>query len=172
MSKREWKVGSRVQCIEWKNGESTIHTGTATNLVMESRPKHSYGYRATQELEYFVSQITVKWDDGEEETLKEYEVTPEDTELERQFRTQAALITKQINEKLSLASKYLDEAEAIAEEHGIPFTSGVSPLGQSYLTKSFPEKWAGVSQEVMREVTEAYSEYIDSYYGWVHSAIC
>jgi len=47
---------------------------------------------------------------------------------------------------------YLDEAEKIAEEHGIPFSSGVSPLSQNYMTRSFPEKWDGVSSDVANSV--------------------
>lgn len=165
--KEEWKVGDRVQ---WHEGD-TFFGGAISELITETRETPSYGMYRRSTTETFVSKVIVKWDDGEEETLETYDVDPEDTPLEREFRVKAPEIAKMIYEKLELASKYLDEAEAIANEHGIPFSSSISPLGQSYMAPTFREKWPDVSKEVMESVTDTYSEY-DDYYGWQHSAVC
>src|SRR6185369_14445496 len=111
----------------------------------------------------------VKWDDGKEESnLSPWHVVPEDSPLEREFRLKAAEIGDMIHEKLAIASKALDEAEAIAEEHGISFSAGISPLSQSYMAASAGDKWPDVSKEFMNEITETYGEYD----GWQHSAVC
>jgi hypothetical protein len=173
-NKDEWKVGDRVQWIDWNGQSETYFGGAITEVITATREKSAYRrfYGSnSSETETFVSKVVVKWDDGEEETLDEYDADPEDTPLEREFRTKAPEIAKLINEKLKLASQYLDEAEAIASEHGIPFASNISPLSQSYMTPTFREKWPDVSKEVMESVTNTYAEY-DEYSGWQHSAVC
>ncbi len=172
--KEEWKVGDRVQWSEWKERVETIHTGAITALITATREKPNYGYynrNRVPEMETYVEKVTVKWDDGEEETLNQYDVYPEDSPLEREFRLKAPEVLKLIDEKLAIAGKAISEAEAIAEEHGIPFSAGVSPLGQNYLATTFPSKWDGVSKEVVESVTETYAEH-GEYYGWQHSAVC
>ena len=173
--KEDWKVGDRVQRSEWIDRKETIYAGILTAVITATREKSRYngfGYHSRPpETETYVDKVTVKWDDGEEETLDQWSVQPEDSELEREFRTKAPDILDQINEKLDLANKYLSEAMDIAEEHGVPFSSGISPLGQNYMTRSFPSKWDGVSKEVVDSVTETHAEYGD-YYGWQHSAVC
>lgn len=178
MRRDPWKVGDRVQKIEWVNGKEVIHVGAISDVVTETREKNSYdrfggyGYGSQKKTtETYVKSISVKWDDGKEETgLNTWAVHSEDSPLEREFRIKAAEVGNLIGEKLAIASKALDEAEAIAEEYGISFSAGVSPLSQSYIAASAEEKWPGVSEEFRNEVTEAYSEYGGS--GWAHSAVC
>lgn len=175
---KSWTVGERVQWIDYestdKSAHGTIYEGTISGVTMETREKRGY-YRYDNgrpgETEQFVSHVTVKWDDGEEDTLDHYSVEPVDSTMEREFRTLAPVIANQISEKLALANKYLSEAEAISEEHGIPFGSSISALSQDYFPNSFPTKWDGVSKRVMQDVTQTHNEH-DSYYGWVHSSVC
>jgi hypothetical protein len=172
--REEWKVGDRVQWIDYEKDTPTrgaIHAGVISALTMATREKRNYYNRFDNATEKYVSHVTVKWDDGEEETLNEYDVQPEDTEMEREFRKVAPSILDQIYEKVALANKYLTEAEQLSEEHGIPFGSGISSLGQDYFPSTFPAKWNEVSKEVMQEVTDTHNEH-DSYYGWVHSSVC
>src|SRR6185369_14160292 len=125
MSDKDWKVGNRIQKSEWVDHKEIIHTGAITDVVTETREKQSYdrwgGYgrgAQTTVTETFIKSISVKWDDGKEESnLSPWHVVPEDSPLEREFRLKAAEIGDMIHEKLAIASKALDEAEAIAEEH-------------------------------------------------------
>lgn len=176
MSHNDWKVGDRIQKSEWVDHKETIHTGAVTDVVTETREKQSYdrwgGYgrgSQTTVTETFIKSISVKWDDGKEETdLSPWHVSPEDSEFEREFRIKSREITDLIGEQLAIADKALDEAVAIAEAHGVSFSSGVSPLSQSYIANSAKEKWPEVSERFMNEITEAYGEYG----GWQHSAVC
>jgi len=176
MSDKEWKVGDRIQKSEWVDRKEVITTGAITDVVTETREKQSYdrwgGYgrgAQTTVTETFIKSISLKWDDGKEESgLSPWHVQPEDSEMEREFRIKAAEIGDLIQAKLSEASKALDEAEAIAEEHGISFSSGISPLSQSYKAASAGDRWPDVSSEFMNEITESHGEYD----GWQHSAVC
>lgn len=168
--KEDWKVNDRVQWSDWVEKQEIIHAGTITALVMATREKRSYhyGYNRKPETEEFVEKVVVKWDDGEEETLESYQVNPEDNEMERLFRNSIGDASKRIDEKLSLASKYLREAVEISEETGIPFSTGISFLSQGYVPRSFEGKFPDVSRELMSEICEVHNEYD----GWQHSAVC
>jgi len=172
---KEWQVNDRVQYIDWQDESRPIYTGTVQTVYTETRevPYWSYGLgsRRDSKTETYVSELDIKWDDGEVERLKTYDVKPEDSELEREFRVKAAEVLPLIDQELAKADEYLSRAQAIADEHGIPFPSHISPLSQSYMTHSFTDKWPGVSKEVVEEVTQTYSDY-DDYYGWQHSAVC
>jgi len=175
MADKEWKVGDRVQKSEWIDRKETIHVGVVTEVITATREKYvsrySYGYRPNQtpEMETYIDKISVKWDDGKEETgLSPWHVHPEDSPLEREFRLKAAEVGALIGAKLAIAEQAIDEAVAIAEEHGISFSAGVSPLGQSYMAESASDKWPDLSKEFMNGVTDSYGEYD----GWQHSAVC
>lgn len=172
MSHKDWKNGDRVQKSEWVDRKEVIHTGAVTDVVTETRERQSYrgfGYSKTTEMVTEITGISIKWDDGKEETgLSPWSVQPEDTEYEREFRLKAPEILDLINEKLAIADKAIDEAVAIAEEHGVSFSASVSPLGQSYLAASAEEKWPEVSKKFMSEITETHGEYD----GWQHSQVC
>ena len=176
MSSKDWKSGDRVQKSDWNSGKEVIITGAVTDVVTETREKHRYdpygGFgRGSQrtETETYIKTISVKWDDGTEQSdLSPWHVVPEDSALEREFRLKAAEVGSLIDEKLAIASKALDEAEALAEEHGISFHAGISPLSQSYKANSAGDKWPDLSEEFMNEITESYGEYG----GWQHSAVC
>ncbi len=74
--------------------------------------------------------------------------------------------------------------EEICEETGVPFYTGVSPLGQVYQPNSFQEKWAPLLDKTV-EVVSKYGNYKTSlfdqltdgngsgeYEGWQHSSVC
>lgn len=164
----DWKAGDRVQTYD-KNGD--IKVGAVDSLVTETRERQEYGgwSRVPKTVtETFLSEVKVKWDNGEEESLKPYQLRPEDNELERQFRLAVPDAHKRIQEKIALAEKYLAEAVDISEETGIAFSAGISFLSQSYKPASFSDKFPDVSEELMQEVTDSYCEYE----GWQHSAVC
>lgn len=173
---KNWSVGDRVQKSEWVDRKEVLHTGAVSSVETETREKHRYdpygGYgRGSQrtETETVIKTISVKWDDGKEETgLSPWHVYPEDTEFEREFRLKAPGILDLIQEKIAIADKAIDEAVALAEEHGVSFSASVSPLSQSYIAGSASDKWPEVSSEFMKEITEAYGEYD----GWQHSQVC
>ncbi len=173
--KEEWKVGDRVQKTEYKDGMETYHTGVISAVETATREKSrysSYGYysrTAVPETKTYVNKISVKWDDGKEESdLSTWSVVPEDTEYERAFRKAVPEAQRRIEEKLALATKYLREAVDISEETGIPFDTSISFLSQSYRPGSTGDKFPEVDSEFVKEVTECYNEYE----GWEHSAVC
>lgn len=170
MSKRDWQVGDRVQKI---NADHTFSVGSVTDRVMITRELNDYSsFKRGLKTETTLDKVAVKWDDGTQETLGIWSVEKEDSELEREFRKVAPAILDQIESKLAVARTALREATDIANQHGIPFSSDVSPLSQSYMTPSFTSKWPDVAAHVVEEVTQAYHNYGEEYYGWVHSAVC
>lgn len=170
----KWNVGARVQTDEVVDGKTIFHVGAVTevNTHEEQRTKRDwYSNKDTTYTEVVVDNIKVKWDNGLEETLGQYEVYPEDSEAERQFRAVAADASRRIEEKLALASKYLDEAVEISDETGVPFHTGISFLSQSYFPGNTGEKFEDVDSEFVNEISGAYhSEYGEQ--GWQHSAVC
>jgi hypothetical protein len=101
------------------------------------------------------------------------EKTPERSALEEQFEaTYDAAITS-IRVEVAKAREALSAAVKIAEEHGVPFRSGISPLGQGYIPKSFEKKFPGIDENFVSEVADVYDRYGDGLYaGWQHSAVC
>lgn len=169
MSKKNWSVGDRVQ----KRNKDAFIVGAITVLNTETITKSpgwgSLSSRSKEET--VIKSAVVKWDDGTEETLQSWGLHPEDSALERQFRSAVPDVHALISEKLALSAQYLAEAQKISDDSGIPFYSHISPLSQSYVPNSLQEKWNEVSREVVQEETEAGSE--DDYCGgWQHSAVC
>ena len=116
----------------------------------------------------YYAHAVVRYNDGTEKTIKVDDLDVRDSELEREFRNKVPLIMPLIDAKLAEASKALSEAELIAEEHGIPFSSSVSFLGQGYRPESFDAKYGEVSRDIVTALTDAHNEYA----GWEHSAVC
>lgn len=96
-------------------------------------------------------------------------------QLEREFYQMATSVNEQIETRLELARKALEEACNIADEFGVPFRShGVSQLGQSYIPKSFYDKYDGIDRDLVHELTDTYPPTDDDYQkvGWERSALC
>lgn len=170
MEKEDWKVGDRVQ---QESSDGSIKTGAVLSVKEDEREVYEYSYSFSsrskpKKMEKFISKLTVKWDDGKEETDDSYRFYAEDSDFEREFRNIMPAAAERINEKLNLASKYLAEAVQISEEAGVPFTSHISFLSQAYTPMSFAEKFPDVPPSFMKEIAGIYHEYK----GWEHSQVC
>ncbi len=171
--KLKWSVGDRVQTDE----DGVIRVGAIsaveTHEVERTKYNYDYSWRAgSREQKYMATEIksiSVKWDDGQEETgLGEYDVYPEDSEIERAFRLSYQDAQARIDVEMEKAWAAIQAAVKISEETGVPFSAGVSPLSQSYIPNSLQEKFPDLSREFYSELAGAYGEYE----GWQHSAVC
>lgn len=164
----EWKVGSRVQTD--KKGELRVGVVTAVDSQEVQKTRRDwYSRKEETYTEVEIKSIDVKWDDGEEQKeLGEWDVYPEDSEVERAFRLAVDDAHRRIDEKMAIARAALNEAVKISEETGIPFSASVSPLSQSYIPDSLSEKFPDVDRDFYSEMTGASGEYE----GWQHSAVC
>lgn len=166
MEETEVKVEDLIQTY---GDDDILYEGVITAVIPPKRERpRDYWNCTPAEQEDFLTFITVKYDDGDEETVNCWDVSPRDSEIEREFRLAAPDVLEKINEYLQKADAALDKAVALSEKHGIPFSSGISPLSQSYLPGSFAEKFPGVSRDIMSSVADASNEYE----GWEHSAVC
>lgn len=168
-----WNVGDRVQSEKTDQIRVGAVTAVETEQVERTRRDYSYGYGARSRdekyMETVIKSISVKWDDGEEQTgMGEYDVNREDSEMERSFRLALSDAQARIDAEMDKAWAAVQAACKISEETGIPFSAGVSPLSQSYIPNSLSEKFPGVEREFYSELAGAYGEYE----GWQHSAVC
>lgn len=93
-------------------------------------------------------------------------------DLEKEFRETVVEISNQIRAKVREASKALDEAVALSEEHGVPFYSTVSPLSQTYSPTSVVDKWPGLDSETIEDISGGWTREYGFGAGWQHSAVC
>lgn len=102
------------------------------------------------------------------------EAQPNPILLDAMFEGLVETIGKDIQEKINAAQKLMQEAESLADQHGIPFYSAYSGLGQAYVPSSFYTKFKGIDLELAAEITNVGSWDLDNEYsdGWQHSAIC
>lgn len=94
-----------------------------------------------------------------------------ESELEQEFRKLVDNKFNLINAKLNQANQLIDEAISISEEYGIPFSSSLSQVGQSYYPNSFRKKFPDLDIDFVSEVTGSYHN-DPEYGGWEHSAVC
>lgn len=116
-------------------------------------PDPTWGDTADEKIAYY------KWHDEYKRLWRE-NLSP----LEKKYLETKEAVTKEINEKLEIASKAISEATQLAEEHGISFDANVSPLSQVYRAASFEEKWP--------ELDKSWSKDFPEYGGWEYSAVC
>lgn len=169
----KWNVGDRCQTDKNDTIRVGVITAVETHQVERTRYSYSYSFGSRNKEEKYmeteIKSISVKWDDGEEQTsLGQYDVYPEDSEAEREFRLALSDAQARIDAEMNKAWAALEAAVKISEETGIPFSAGVSPLSQSYIPNSLSEKFPGVDREFYSELAGAYGEYE----GWQHSAVC
>lgn len=164
---REVKVGARVQ----KNEDvAEPMGGVITAHEPAKRPRErEYWKFSKEEQADMEDHWVITWDDGT--TSLETYPQLEDNELERQFRKAADEALVKIQKLVAKAAKALDEAEEIAEKYGIPFSSSVSPLSQSYYPTTTSELYPDLDREFIDNVAGTYhSDYGEE--GWQHSAVC
>lgn len=172
MNMSDFKVGDRVQWVDRDTDEVT--GGTIESTIAPKRMKTNDWWNTQKyteaEREEMITYANIKWDDNTSDSVDIDDLDPEDSALEREFRLAAAPVLSEIQRKVAQASKLLSEAVKLSEEHGIPFNSDVSFLGQSYTPESFQEKYPDLSSDLVYEITEASNEYGDA--GWEHSDVC
>lgn len=99
-----------------------------------------------------------------------------DSELAKEFEEHCKKIQELIRAKVSAAGDLLREAESLADEHGVPFRSGVSFIGNHYIPAGFEDtKWGKLNHDTVNEIAGVWGDYIDDLYysgGWLHSAVC
>lgn len=164
------KAGSRVQYHDRMANKVSVGV---IGQVIPAIQKKRYGYPdeapiTDQDRREMQDWFSVKWDSGEVETIEQWRCTVEDDELEREYRVTYLQANYQIQEKLSQASKFLVEAQQISEETGVAFDSSLSPITQTYRPISQEEKWKGLDQKFVADVTGAHNEWA----GWEHSQVC
>lgn len=165
----DWEVGNRVQI---ENADGTFKVGEITAVNTEEVQVRINDWRNGKDTfrpEIQIKSVDVKWDDGEEQKgIGKWDVSQEDSEVERSFRLAIEDAHKRIFEKMATARAALQEAVKISEETGIPFRAGVSPLSQSYIPNSLGDKFPDIDRSFVHDIAEAYGEYD----GWQHSAVC
>jgi hypothetical protein len=103
---------------------------------------------------------------------------PYEAPLAKEFAQLCQDVGLQIKVKVAEAQKALREAEEIADKHGVPFRSSISPLSNSYVPGSFSKtKFVKLDQEVVCEIAGVWGDYIGELLGgdrggWVASAVC
>jgi hypothetical protein len=163
------KVGDRVQAYN-KDGDPL--DGVIVSILPPKKERtNEYWSLSDKKRLDMTAHATIKWDAGGETDEPVDSIDPEDSELERQFRVEAASVIKKIDKKLAIASKALDEAVELSEKHGIPFSTSVSPLSQSYFPTTFSEKFGDIETDLVDSITGASTEYPEDG-GWEHSAVC
>lgn len=119
--------------------------------------------------------VIVEWQDGDcsPVAIADIEECPvSDARLEKEFETLADSVGAEIQSKLKEAEKLLNEACALADEHGIPFFTNISLLGQPYVPEAFETKWNDLDRDFVANITEVASYDLGSAYGWQHSMVC
>jgi len=91
------------------------------------------------------------------------------SELEREFQKVVEKASAKIEEQIKIARQAIDKAVKISEKYGVPFYSGITPLGMSYTPSSFFEKFDELSSEF---VEDKLWFSVSEYEGWEHSSIC
>lgn len=163
------EVGAEVQLVDYETDE--VYDGVITTIIAPARqrPANEWDY-TEEELADTVTMANVKYDDGSEETINIEALQERDSELEREFRVSASKALKQIHVKLEEASDALAAAVDLSEKYGIPFSTQISFLGQSYTPDSLEEKFEDLDKDFVNCITGASNEY--GYAGWEHSAVC
>lgn len=119
--------------------------------------------------------VIVEWQDGNCSSVNPavIEAVPlSDGKLEKEFEDLATSVGLEIQDKITQAEKLLNEACALADEHGIPFFTSVSLLGQPYVPEKFETKWCDLDRDFVTDLTEVMSNDLGSAYGWQTSQVC
>jgi len=94
------------------------------------------------------------------------------SKLEAEFERLADSVGETIKNKIMEAQKLLGEACALSDQHGIPFWTNISELGQPYVPYSFRDMWGELDYEFVTNVTEVLEEDLYNSRGWNTSSIC
>lgn len=111
-------------------------------------------------------------DDEIEGAVDEDEKDEETLALEAEFEKVLEKASAAIDAELAEAQKHLDKAVKLSEKYGVPFHTGISPLGNTYTPDSFQEKFGGLDSDFVYDTTGTYDSENYQYGGWQHSAVC
>lgn len=91
--------------------------------------------------------------------------------LESRFRKVVDQYTPTIQDKLAAAAGLIEEAEELADKHGLPFRPKYSITGfcMSYMPKTFKQMFSTVNSNLVYELTHASG---NEYDGWQSSQTC
>ena len=160
------KSGDQIQLINYD--DESIKDGTVVSILPAKRKEEAqYWKLSEQEQDDMHDHALVKWEDGTESEVVADKLEKRDSELERDFRVNAYAAMKLIDEKMSEASKAVREACKIADQYGVSFRAGVSPLSQTYKVE-LPSKYEELDSDFVSAICDCYGEYE----GWQHSAVC
>lgn len=92
--------------------------------------------------------------------------------LEKKFRKLFDKHNPAIQAKLAQANKLIEEAESIADKHGIPFCpeEGITGFSMSYIPENFSTLFGAMDRELVYDITNA--SYSGDYPGWQTSQTC
>lgn len=105
-----------------------------------------------------------------EDELEEIELS-----LEEEFDELSDCILDEIKMHLHNAEEALSRAVQLSNENGIPFSSGISFIWQTYIPNSYYDKFLQIDPEYVETLTGVWvNSEPDDYkkIGWEHSAIC
>jgi hypothetical protein len=96
------------------------------------------------------------------------------TQLEAEFKVLVDSVGEEIEAKLKQAKKLVKEAAKLSQEHGVPFYSPVSILGECYVPNTFRQRFGALKPEDVADLTSVPEEELKSVYvdGWNHSQVC
>ena len=169
MEEDKLEVGTRVQKLE----DNAEPTGGVVEVFhpAEMEMARDYWNYSKEDQEKMKPHYTIKWDDGETQILSESDFNLEDNDMEREFRKAALKAEGQIQKLLDKAARAISEAEELSEQYGVPFSSSVSPIGQSYYPTTTESIFPDLDRDFIDDITGAYhSDYGEE--GWQHSDVC
>ncbi len=98
------------------------------------------------------------------------------SDLETKFKEAHEKASAEINEHLEKASVELLAAIKVSEKYGIPFSTNVSFLPNTYTPESFSKMWKKLDKDSLNNLFEEIDLYVDAYCldygGWEHSDVC
>jgi hypothetical protein len=120
--------------------------------------------------------VVVEWDmDHRVEPIEfqELSIIPEsDGSLEKEFEQLMDSVGEQIKAHVRAAQQAIQLAVNLADDHGIPFFTTVSEIGQPYVPYSFRDKWADLDPHYVADLTEIGAHELARSGGWNTSQVC
>jgi hypothetical protein len=100
-------------------------------------------------------------------------------DLEKQFLEAVELFDNEASGYFEIAEDAIQKIIEASEKHGIPFESRISPLRNSFIPRSFEQKWLNeiektTKNDLKNSLYDLLDLYIDKYHdeGWRYSAVC
>jgi hypothetical protein len=98
--------------------------------------------------------------------------TKNNSKLEQEFTELVDTFGEQILAHCKDAARSLKAACDLADQHGIPFFTNVSLLGQPYVPETFKSKWGQLDKDFVTNLTDLTTNDLGYAYGWATSQVC